>query len=347
MSNKIKKENLKLSKEKIDRANYWSDFLEKVINGDYDFESPVEVKNTIDFYNTENYHKINANIDKKEVQEIKTKNTHKLTLDFTSYSTINAITDKAEAYKRAVSDINSMFQMIEGHDVGKIFVKKDDSNIMLFDSNSTEEKRQAQIVSTLGVILRELEEYVIISVARFLDYSITLGFSGNIQINEDQNWRKLVGMCVKNALEPILPLFIGYYLYSIGNLYCLNDDVRFELLVSEFNHYTKKDVKSIILAINKINSDFQSGWLIYGDQFFNENIFKGWLKEVTKPKYLKVYQDQIVDVMTPNDFDYNFDFFNDIIERVVSSKLMHLASENKLKLSFRQAVQYEDTKKKS
>lgn len=347
MSNKTKKENLKLSDEVLDRTNFESDSLEESQHSESEFKSPVKVKQTIDYYNTEQFHTVNAFFKSEDVKEIKNVETHELTLDFEDNTAILAIKDKAKAYERAISSIVDLFKMIETHDVGTFWVKRDDSNIIFYDENATNENKRAQIILSLGVLLKELEENVAISICRFLEYSVTLGFFGNISIKEDQNWCKLVGVCVRNAFEPLLPLLIGYYLYSIGNLYCLEKNEQYHLLQSVYNHYTKKDVKTIMLAINKINSNFKDGWLTQGNQFFNDKIFKGWYDLINEPRYHKTYKGQIVDVLTPNDIDYSYDFFDKIIDKVVSSNVKRLASDGKLKLAFKQAVEYEDTKKKS
>lgn len=248
---------------------------------------------------------------------------------------LNAIQGKFKEYLDSIKSISKLFEQAmlgEYSSYTNFFTKIKQGYIM---NGSTSEGANKSVTElTLSTLLANLVKYIKRSVRSLIEYSVTLGFFGNISIVNSEGLDKIVADCVHDILEPLIPLIIANYLLEIKLMYVGELDLSLITYCREVRQYTMKRYRKLLSVIASIKKSIKDGQEPIWDKFFNEMLFQGWQDTVRDRGNLRMVYRCFCDDIAPNMINYDFKFFNNIIMNVVHSKIKKAASGGSLILKF-------------
>lgn len=248
---------------------------------------------------------------------------------------LKAIQGKFNDYTKSICSISKLFEqaMLGEYSLYSNYITGIKQGYLL-DGNSEEELQKSVAQLTLSTLLASLARYVKKAVRSLIEYSVTLGFFGNISIIESDGLDKIVASCMHDILEPLTPLIVANYLLEIKLMYVGDLDLSLITYCKDVRQYTMKRYRKLLSVIASIKKSIKNGINPDFNKFFNDMLFQGWQDVVRDKQYVRRICLFAGCEVSPNMINYDFKFINNIIMNVVYSKIKKAASNGSLILRF-------------
>lgn len=250
-------------------------------------------------------------------------------------NSLKLIQNKFKEYTESIRSISKLFEQAMSGEYSlytNFFTKIRQGYLM--NGSSDEEAEKSVVQLTLSTLLANLAKYVKRAVRSLIEYSVTLGFFGNIFIVDSESLDHLVTNCMHNILEPLIPLVVANYLLEIKLMYVGDLDLSLITYCRDVRQYTMKRYRELLSVISNIKKTISDGANPDWDRFFSDALFQGWQENVRDNNFVRTVWLLSGYDITPNMINYDFKFLNSIIMNVVYSKISEAASNQSLILKF-------------